>query len=143
MRYGVYIKTWTGISTGYAPNGGGGGLGYAANMTFEDFKLKNAGGIFAITQCTSYNSASGNCGTSEFNIRDLTLKNWSGTTTSDVIGEMQCSAAAPCTGFAIEGMDGIMDTVNGTLPSQYLCDSVVDPVGFNCTGAPYGENPRK
>jgi galacturan 1,4-alpha-galacturonidase len=29
MRYGAYIKTWTGVSTGYPPNGGGGGLGYA------------------------------------------------------------------------------------------------------------------
>ncbi|GIZ41997.1 hypothetical protein CKM354_000527800 [Cercospora kikuchii] len=143
MRYGVYIKTWTGVSTGYPPNGGGGGRGYAANMTFEDFKLKNASGIFAITQCTSYNGASGNCETSPFNIRDLTLKNWSGTTTSDVIGEMQCSAAAPCTGFTIEGMEGIIDTVNNTLPSQYLCDSVIDPTGFECTGVPYGENPRK
>jgi galacturan 1,4-alpha-galacturonidase len=61
MRYGAYIKTWTGVSSGYPPNGGGGGLGYAANMTFEDFTFKNASGVFAVTQCTSYNSASGNC----------------------------------------------------------------------------------
>ena len=36
MRYGAYVKTWTGINTGYPPNGGGGGNGYAANMTFEN-----------------------------------------------------------------------------------------------------------
>lgn len=142
MRYGVYMKTWTGISSGYPPNGGGGGLGYAANMTFEDFHLKNSSGIFAITQCTSYNSASGGCDTSEFNLRDITLKNWSGTTTSNVIAEMQCSGASPCTGFTIVGMKAIVDTVNGTLPSQYLCSNVDDPMDFNCTGVPYGENPR-
>lgn len=143
MRYGVYIKTWTGITTGSPPNGGGGVLGYAANIKFEIFKFNNASGRFAITQRTSYNSASGNCETSEFSIRDLTIKDWYGTTTSDVIGKMQSSAAAPCTGITIEGVEGLVDIVNGTLPSQYLCDSVVDPKGFNCSGAPYGENARK
>lgn len=96
----------------------------------------------AVTQCTSYNSATGNCDTSEFNIRDLTMRNWSGTTTSDVIAEIQCSAASPCTGITIEGMNGIIDTVNGTLPSNYLCSNVESPAGFNCTGEPWGENNR-
>lgn len=64
MRYGVYMKTWTGVSTGYPPNGGGAGLGYASNMTFSNLTLYNKSGIFAITQCTSYNSASGGCDTS-------------------------------------------------------------------------------
>lgn len=141
MRYGVYVKTWTGVSSGYPPNGGGGGLRYASNMTFSDFKLTNASGIFAITQCTSYNSASGNCDTSPFNLRDLRLLNWTGTTTSDVIGSMQCSGASPCTGLVIDGID-IVDTVNGTAPANYLCDAVVDPVGFNCTGPPWEENNR-
>lgn len=141
MRYGVYVKTWTGNSTGYPPNGGGGGLGYAANMTFEDFKLDNASGIFAVTQCTSYNSATGNCDTSEFNLRDITMRNWVGTTTSDVVAELQCSGASPCTGVAIEDIN-ILDTVNNTAPANYLCDSVVTPTGFNCTGAPWGENNR-
>lgn len=141
MRYGAYIKTWTGNSTGYPPNGGGGGLGYAANMTFEDFRLVNASGILAVTQCTSYNSATGGCDTSKFNIRDLKMLNWTGTAASDVVAEIQCSAASPCTGVVIQGVD-IVDTVNGTRPANYLCDSVVNPTGFNCTGAPWGENNR-
>lgn len=141
MRYGAYVKTWTGNSTGYPPNGGGGGLGYAANITMEDFTLKNSSGIFALTQCTSYNSATGNCDTSEFNIRDLTLRNWSGTTVSDVVAEIQCSAASPCTGLVIEGID-LLDLVNNTAPYNYLCESVISPTGFNCTGAPWDENNR-
>ncbi|KAK4631571.1 Alpha-L-rhamnosidase rgxB [Fulvia fulva] len=143
MRYGAYFKTWTGVSSGYPPNGGGAGLGYAANITFEDFTLNNASGILAVTQSTSYNSASGNCDTSEFNLRDVTLKNWAGTTTSGVMADIQCSAASPCTGFTIEDMGGIVDTVNATIPAIYLCDNVVDPVGFNCTGKPWEENPRR
>lgn len=141
MRYAAYVKTWTGNSTGYPPNGGGGGLGYAANITFEDFKLNNASGIFSITQCTSYNSATGNCDTSLFNIRDLTIRNWTGTAASDVVAELQCSAASPCTGIVIEDVQ-IVDSVNNTTPANYLCDSVVSPTGFNCTGAPWGENNR-
>ena len=140
-RYGAYVKTWTGNTTGYPPNGGGGGLGYAANITFEDFYLKDSAGIFAITQCTSYNGASGGCDSSEFNIRDLRLLNWTGTAASDVVSDIQCSAASPCTGIVIEDVE-IIDSVNGTRPANYLCDNVVDPTGFNCTGLPWEENPR-
>lgn len=141
MRYGAYIKTWTGHSTGYPPNGGGGGLGHAANITLEGFRLDGAAGVLAVTQCTSYNSAAGGCDTSLFGVRDVRALGWSGTAASDVVAELQCSAASPCGGFVIEGVD-IVDSVNGTRPGSYLCDSVVDPVGFNCTGPPWGENNR-
>ncbi|KAG9944207.1 pectin lyase-like protein, partial [Aureobasidium melanogenum] len=140
MRYGAYVKTWTGISTGYPPNGGGGGLGYAANITFSDFVLNNNTGIYAVTQCTSYNSAKGGCDTSKFNLHDIRLQNWTGTAVSDVVSAIQCSAASPCTDQEITGID-ILDTVNGTAPSQYLCDNV-SPVGFNCTGPTWEENSR-
>ncbi|TGO20262.1 hypothetical protein BPAE_0318g00080 [Botrytis paeoniae] len=142
MRYGVYMKTWTGVSTGYPPNGGGAGLGHATNFSFTNFTLHNNTGIIAITQCTSYNSATGNCDTSLFNLSNMTFASWSGTASSDVVAELQCSGATPCTGILIEGMEGILDTVNNTKPAQYLCDSVVEPNGFNCTGVPFGENPR-
>lgn len=141
MRYGAYVKTWTGLATGYPPNGGGGGLGHAANLTLEDFRLRGAAGVLAVTQCTSYNGARGGCGTSEFQIRDLAVRGWAGTAASDVVAELQCSAARPCTGVVIEGVD-IRNPVNDTAPANYLCESVVDPVGFTCTGPPWGENNR-
>lgn len=130
----------TGNSTGYPPNGGGGGLGFAANITFSDFVLYNNTGVYAVTQCTSYNGASGGCDSSKFNLRDIRLQNWTGTAVSDVVGSIQCSAASPCTGMKIVGID-ILDTVNGTAPSQYLCDHV-SSVGFNCTGPTWEENSR-
>ncbi|KAK8069180.1 glycoside hydrolase family 28 protein [Apiospora phragmitis] len=141
MRYGVYVKTWTGRTAGYPPNGGGGGLGYAANMRFQNFTLEGATGIFAVTQCTSYNDATGGCDTSEFHIRDLVLEDWHGTAVSDVVAAVQCSAAKPCTGIEIKNID-IVDTVNGTAPANYLCDNVVDPQGFACTGPTWEENNR-
>lgn len=142
QRYGAYFKTWTGVSRGYPPNGGGGGIGYAANISMTDFTLYNATGIFAITQCTSYNSASGECNTSEFNIRDITVANWTGTAVSDVVAELQCSGASPCTGIKIDDVHGILDTVNSTMPDQYLCGNVSQPIDFNCTGVPFEENNR-
>lgn len=141
MRYGAYIKTWTGVPSGYPPNGGGGGLGYAANLLFSNFTLHNATGIFAVTQCTSYNDATGNCDTSEFNIRNLRLEDWSGDGVSDVVASVQCSAASPCSGLEIEGVD-IVDTVNNTAPANYLCSNVLGPKGFECTGEPWEENNR-
>jgi galacturan 1,4-alpha-galacturonidase len=59
-----------------------------------------------------------------------------------VIADIQCSAASPCTGMEIVNVEGIVDTVNGTKPANYLCDSVSNPVGFNCTGLPWEENSR-
>lgn len=141
MRYGAYVKTWTGVQSGYPPNGGGGGLGYAANILFTNFTLHNATGIFALTQCTHYNDASGDCDTSEFQIRNLRLEDWKGDCTSDVVADLQCSASAPCTGIVIEGIN-IVDTVNDTAPANYLCDSVIDLSGFACTGEPWEENSR-
>lgn len=136
--WGAYIKTWTGVSKGYAPNGGGGGIGHASNLTFEDFTLDNTRGVFAITQCTNYEGNAGDCDTSKFNIRNVNIEDWSGTTQVDVVGKLQCSAAAPCTGIAIENVN-LEVSANGTRASEYLCDSVVAPTGFNCTGPIVGE----
>lgn len=35
------------MSKGYPPNGGGGGIGYAANLIFEDFHLDDVQETFA------------------------------------------------------------------------------------------------
>lgn len=141
LRYGAYYKTWTGVSRGYPPNGGGGGIGYAANITMEDFKLDNTTGIFSVTQCTSYNSARGECDSSKFNIHDLMMTNWTGTAVSDVVAELQCSGASPCYGIEISDIN-ILDTVNNTMPDQYLCGNVTQSIDFNCTGVPWEENNR-
>ncbi|KAA8568095.1 hypothetical protein EYC84_008503 [Monilinia fructicola] len=65
-----------------------------------------------------YGVASGGCDTSLFNIRNFTIASWTGTATSDVIAELQCSGAAPCTGAVIEDMGGLWDTI--WFPTAYL-----------------------
>lgn len=122
------------------PNGGGGGIGYASNLHFSNFTTHNNTGIFAITQCTSYNGATGGCDTSLFNIHNISLTGVTGTVAdTDVVAVLQCSAASPCRGVSIEGVR-LTDMVNGTVPAEYLCDSVVAPQGFGCTGPVGGQN---
>ncbi|KAK8210374.1 hypothetical protein M8818_003544 [Zalaria obscura] len=139
-KYVAYVKTWTGVAKGYPPNGGGGGIGYASNLHFSNFTTHNNTGIFAITQCTSYNGATGGCDTSLFNIHNISLTGVTGTVAdTDVVAVLQCSAASPCRGVSIEGVR-LTDMVNGTVPAEYLCDSVVAPQGFGCTGPVGGQN---
>lgn len=42
----------------------------------------------------------------------------------------------------IENVEGIVDTVNGTKPANYLCGGVGESVGWNCTGGLWEENSR-
>jgi polygalacturonase len=55
--YAGRIKSWTGANKGYPPNGGGGGIGHAKNITFRNFDLENVGIAWLITQCTFYDGA--------------------------------------------------------------------------------------
>ncbi|OGM40283.1 galacturan 1 [Aspergillus bombycis] len=133
--HAVYVKTWTADQNGYPPNGGGGGLGYISNMTLKDLKATSLrGAAVAISQCTRFSGApgEGNCTNSEFQVRDISVLNLSGTTESTRVASFQCSAVAPCTDIALSGIN--LELTNGTAASEYLCGNVKDPIGFECTG---------
>ncbi|GAB7363863.1 hypothetical protein MBLNU230_g4427t1 [Neophaeotheca triangularis] len=157
-RYAAYLKTWTGVVNGVPPNGGGDGSGYAANLTFENFKLDGVANPLVSTQCTSYNGGTGNCDTSPFNLRDITFQNVSGTTApyevddfllsqganiTSAVASLQCSAASPCYGITIKDID-LVERDTGAPVDRYLCEAVEEPtIGFNCTGPVEIENPAK
>lgn len=79
--YAGRIKSWVGENRGFPPNGGGGGLGWAKNITLKDFELDHVANAWLITQCTFYDGpenadapmldakASPNCSSSEFQVR--------------------------------------------------------------------------
>ncbi|CZR56855.1 related to exopolygalacturonase [Phialocephala subalpina] len=133
--YAAYIKTWTGQQVGYPPNGGGGGLGYAQNLTFTNFKMHNTTktGAFYITQCTTFSGVAGDCNTSLFNLRDIHFTNITGDVGTSYVASMQCSAASPCSGIEIEGVD-LMDvaTVPETVTGLFKCSNVLNTTGFSC-----------
>ncbi|KAF4979258.1 hypothetical protein FZEAL_4503 [Fusarium zealandicum] len=135
--HAVYFKTWTNDQNGYPPNGGGGGLGFAADMSFSNLTSKGMrGAALAISQCTRFRGApgDGNCTNSQFQIRDISIKGLKGTTKSPRIASLQCSAVAPCTNIGLDDVDLRFD--NGTAAPSYLCGNVENPMGFECTGEP-------
>jgi len=131
--YAGYAKTWTGITQGYPPNGGGGGTGLMKNITFQNFTVVEAKQLFSITQCNSYIGATGGCDTSRFQIENLQWGDVRGTLRSNTTASLQCSGAAPCFGVNISD---VHVTINDTgIPAtSYLCSNVSNPIGFTCTG---------
>ncbi|KAK1142454.1 hypothetical protein N8T08_007816 [Aspergillus melleus] len=132
--HALYFKTWTGEQVSYPPNGGGGGLGYAtdlscSNLTAHDLR----GSAFSISQCTSFSDAVGNCTSSKFEIGNITVNGISGTTKKNTVASFQCSAVKPCRNIALEGVDLVLAS-NGTKAVDYLCGNVIGTTGFNCTG---------
>ncbi|KAI1308024.1 galacturan 1,4-alpha-galacturonidase B [Xylaria venustula] len=133
--HAIYVKTWTDDQNGYPPNGGGGGLGYAADLKLTNLKATGLrGAAVAISQCTRFSGAPGvgNCTNSQFQIRDVAINGLKGTTDSSRVASLQCSAVAPCTDIDIFDTDLALS--NGTLAAEYLCGSVVNQTGWQCTG---------
>lgn len=92
------------------------------------------GSAVAISQCTRFIGApgDGNCTNSQFQIRDITVANLRGTTESERVASLQCSAVAPCTSLGLIDVD--LELGNGTKAEEYLCGNVKRPRGFECTG---------
>ncbi|CAE6538634.1 unnamed protein product [Rhizoctonia solani] len=132
-RYASYIKTWTGIQQGYPPNGGGGGTGVVGNLAFTNFSLSRIRVMpVEITQCTSFQGATGGCDTSTLQISNITWGPMTGTTSYDVLASLQCSEAAVCKGLRFDNMSGIK---GNSTSLKVNCSNVENPVGFNCTGS--------
>ncbi|KAJ5758495.1 exopolygalacturonase B [Penicillium odoratum] len=132
--HAVYIKTWTGDQVGYPPNGGGGGLGYASDITATDLTVVNLKGVpFTISQCTTFSSASGNCTNSKFQIKNMDISGISGTLSSADVASFQCSAISPCENITITDVS-LRITGTTTMADDYLCGNVEGALGFNCTG---------
>lgn len=131
-RWAMYIKTWTGVEQGFPPNGGGGGLGFAKNINLHSVKTSEMRGIFQITQCTSFEGATNDCDTSQFQISELHYGDIMGTTTTNEVADLQCSKAAPCSGIEIENVT--LDVLGGGVADGFVCSNVRDPEGFRCAG---------
>ncbi|KAH7334787.1 glycoside hydrolase family 28 protein, partial [Rhizoctonia solani] len=132
-NFASYIKTWTGIQQGYPPNGGGGGKGVVRNLVFSDFSLSRIRSMpVQVTQCTSFQGATGGCDTSTLQISNITWGPMTGTTNYDVLAQLQCSAAAVCKGLRFETMSGIK---GNSTSLKINCSNVENSIGFNCTGS--------
>lgn len=106
----------------------------ARSLLFENFQVENLRGeAFAISQCTTFSEAVGNCSSSEFELSDITFKSIHGTTLSNKVVSFQCSAVKPCSGISILGNHLVLSS-NGSVPDSFLCYEVENPIGWECTG---------
>lgn len=136
--HAFYVKTWTDDQVGYPPNGGGGGLGFASNITIKNMTVSGVRtAAFAVSQCTRFSGAPGvgNCTNSQFQVKNIEIDGMTGTTkdSGKRVVSLQCSAIAPCTNITLSNID--LKLSSGAAPGNYLCCNVVNTPGWNCTGA--------
>lgn len=88
----------------------------------------------SIGSCTSFSGGGtpANCTNSLVQFHDIVVRGLAGTTKSDDVASLQCSAVKPCYNITLEDIDL---TKSGSEATSYLCSEVVDNIGFNCTGS--------
>ncbi|KAI8245445.1 hypothetical protein K4K57_000143 [Colletotrichum sp. SAR 10_99] len=134
-RYAGRIKTWTGEQLGYPPNGGGAGLGYAKNLSWDNVTIYDAEQApIYVMQCITYNGQQGNCSSSLFDISNISFTNFRGTLQGSRVAYLQCSRAhGGCDNVRIENMNFTNISVDPPTPATgYRCSNVNDPEGFEC-----------
>jgi len=96
-------------------------------------KLSKATAVFLIGQCVHWSSGGipGNCDTSEFLIQDINISNVTGNVMRNVIADMKCSPKAPCPRISFNNINVI--TPSGTKATRFLCENVIEPIGFSCS----------
>jgi hypothetical protein len=95
--------------------------------------VSRAQGVFEIDQCTHFNNGgvAGDCDTSQFQIRDISISNVRGSITKDHVANLKCSPRAPCPGLRIENIN-VVNSESGKKAGSYVCRNVINPVGFSC-----------
>ncbi|KAI3544722.1 polygalacturonase [Colletotrichum filicis] len=134
-RYAGRIKTWTGTQLGYPPNGGGGGLGYAKNLSWDNVTIYDAEQApIYVMQCITYNGQQGNCSSSLFDISNISFTNFRGTLQGSRVAYLQCSRAhGGCDDVRIQNMNFTDISVDPpTSATGYRCSNVNEPEGFSC-----------
>lgn len=132
---GARIKVWPGSSAALSGDlQGGGGSGAVSNITYDTMVLSNVDYAIEITQCYGQkNITLCNEFPSKLTISDITIKNFSGTTSKKyqpLIGYLVCSSPTVCKDITIEDIDVL--SPNGT--NLYKCGSIdgIDKQ-VNCT----------
>jgi hypothetical protein len=138
--YAIYLKTWGGNSTGYPPNGGGGGLGHATNILVEDIVLDRGRNTpFFLWQCENYEGSMGeDCHSSKFSFSNLAFRRVSGTMRDDVVAaaKFRCSAAAGgCHDVEVDDFS-VTNVGSDEILDQWWCENVHGASGFSCIEFP-------
>ncbi|KAF7317135.1 hypothetical protein HMN09_00448200 [Mycena chlorophos] len=127
MNNGVYFKSWDGSVNGVPPTGGGGGPGFAKNITLRNIFLSNVSRPTTVSQT---NDAKTGDLPSIFRFEDISWENWRGNSLSNEIVALECSAAVNCTGMSFSNID--ISIPAGETP-KIVCQNAVDVKGITCS----------
>ncbi|WWD09559.1 hypothetical protein V865_007686 [Kwoniella europaea PYCC6329] len=104
---GVYFKSWLGYSIGVPPNGGGGGYGYARNITVRDVYMEDIWHPLVVQSDLTYLEFNRKqyADSGLFEWSDIHLKNFTGTALANRVAWMSCSKITPCHDWTFEDID--------------------------------------
>ncbi|KAK8866057.1 hypothetical protein IAR55_001208 [Kwoniella newhampshirensis] len=104
---GVYFKSWLGYSLGQPPNGGGGGYGYAKNITVEDVYMEDIWHPLVVQSDLTYLELNREkyADSGLFEWTDIHLKNFTGNALYNRVAWMSCSKLTPCHDWTFEDID--------------------------------------
>ncbi|KAH7377381.1 pectin lyase fold/virulence factor [Pyrenochaeta sp. MPI-SDFR-AT-0127] len=140
---GARIKVWPGSPSALSGDlQGGGGSGAVSNITYDGMVLSNVDYAIEITQCYGQkNLTLCNQFPSKLTISDITIKNFSGTTSKKydpLIGYLVCSSPTVCSNINVQNIN--VKSPSGT--NLYACGSITGIESqVNCTSSgPKGGN---
>ncbi|VDC03652.1 unnamed protein product [Peniophora sp. CBMAI 1063] len=123
---GVYLKTWVGTVEGVPPISGGGGSGFVSNARFINFTMDGVGTTTSIDQLWEGNSSDI---PSKMKISNLTWENWSGSSSSPTLVNLDCSPTSPCENLTFINFDV---TVPPGDTAQFNCSNTINVTGISC-----------
>ncbi|KAI0943021.1 hypothetical protein AcV7_002279 [Taiwanofungus camphoratus] len=124
MEHGVYFKSWTGTTIGFPPSGGGGGPGLTTNVVARNFQLDN---VTWPIQLYQNNLGHPGDAPSTYTFGNITFVNFTGTASTNLLVDMECSPAAPCGSFNFQDFN--VTTPSGGEP-VYNCFNIVSQEGL-------------
>jgi len=132
MISAVYFKTWDGSVNGVPPDAGGGAGGFVTNVTISNVSSDRVDRPIHVYQT---NDAISGDKPSTLKFSDLTFIDFTGTSTSNELVDVECSPAAPCPNITFKNID--IATAGGAAP-RFICQNVINerglPAPCNTTG---------
>lgn len=124
---GVYAKSWIGETHGTPPNGGGGGNGYAKNITFKNVYMKDIIHPIAVDTTLTYLpdvKGKPDIKGSLFEWSDIVFDNFTGTATGNRVVWMDCPKHLPCHDFTFRNVD-IKPGKTDHPEISFVCNNIV------------------
>ncbi|EPS96378.1 hypothetical protein FOMPIDRAFT_53762 [Fomitopsis schrenkii] len=129
MEHGVYFKSWTGTTIGFPPAEGGGGPGTTTGVIARSFSLAN---VTYPIQLYQTNAGHAGDAPSKYQFGGLAFDDFTGTASTGLIVDIECSPAAPCGDLSFQNI--AVKPPSGTT-ATYNCYNVASQTGL--TGEAY------